>query len=106
MKTESSPSCYLAGGLGQHGELDMARLLSTSASEQGGSSRITVPEIARRLKVGRQAVYAMLEQGIIPGVRIGRRWLVTRIAYEGWERTCGMRAGAGLGQQPELKLLN
>lgn len=70
------------------------------------SSRITVPEIARRLDVGRLAVYSMLEGGIIPGVRIGRRWIVTRLAYESWERTCGMRFETGLNRQPELMVLN
>ena len=64
--------------------------------------RMSVEEIARRLHVGRLAVYAMLEQGIMPGVRLGRRWIITRHAYEQWERTCGMRAGAGLPTQPEV----
>jgi excisionase family DNA binding protein len=52
-------------------------------------SRIPIPEIAKRLGIGRLAVYTMLEQGIIPGVRIGRRWIVTQPAYEHWELTCG-----------------
>src|SRR3979490_305454 len=55
------------------------------------SSRISVPEIARRLDIGRLAVYVMLEQGLLPGIRLGRRWIVTRHAFEEWERTCGMR---------------
>jgi excisionase family DNA binding protein len=70
------------------------------------SSRISVLEIARRLAVGRQAVYAMLEQKLIPGIRFGRRWIITRHAYELWERTCGMRAGTGLPTQPEVTVLN
>ena len=41
------------------------------------SSRISVLEIARRLSIGRLAVYSMLEQGIIPGLRLGRRWIIT-----------------------------
>ena len=57
------------------------------------SSRMSVPEIANRLSVGRIAVYTMLEQGIIPAVRLGRRWIVTRHAFENWERTCGMPTG-------------
>ena len=69
------------------------------------SARITVPEIAKRLNVGRLAVYAMLEQGIIPGVRLGRRWIITRHAYEQWEHTCG-RPGAGLPTRPEVTVLN
>ena len=64
--------------------------------------RISVPEIARRLNIGRMAVYTMLEQGIIPGVRVGRRWLITRAAYATWEITCGLRSGAGLPPKPEV----
>ena len=70
------------------------------------SSRISVEEIAARLNIGRLAVYAMLEQGIIPGVRLGRRWIITRHAYEQWERTCGMRSGTGLNPQSEVMVLN
>ena len=53
------------------------------------TARMTVEEIARRLSVGRQTVYGMLERGILPGIQLGKRWLVTRHAYEEWERTCG-----------------
>jgi len=69
------------------------------------SSRISVSEIARRLNIGRLAVYTMLQQGIMPGLRLGRRWLVTRHAYQQWERSCGMHAGTGLHAQPELRVL-
>jgi excisionase family DNA binding protein len=68
--------------------------------------RISVPEIARRLKIGRQAVYLMLEQGIIPGVRLGRRWIVTREAYMKWERSCGLEPGAGLPAKPEVVVVH
>ena len=70
------------------------------------SSRISVPEIAQRLEIGRVAVYSLLEQGSLPGIRLGRRWIITRHAYEQWERTCGMRAGAGLPTEPEVTVLN
>jgi excisionase family DNA binding protein len=78
----------------------------TKPDSSSRSSRITVQEIARRLNLGRLAVYAMLEQGIIPAIRLGRRWIVTRHAYEQWERTCGMRDQAGLAAQPEVMVLN
>jgi excisionase family DNA binding protein len=74
--------------------------------EQQQSSRITVPEIARRLDIGRLAVYAMLDQGIIPGIRFGRRWIITRHAYEQWESMCGTRPGAGLLSAPEVTVVN
>jgi excisionase family DNA binding protein len=70
------------------------------------SGRMSVEEVARRLDIGRPAVYSMLEQGIIPGIRLGRRWIITRHAYEQWERTCGTRVGAGLQPQPEVTVLN
>ena len=69
-------------------------------------ARITVPEIAQRLHIGRLAVYAMLERGIIPAIRLGRRWIITVHAYRQWERTCGMRADALLNAQPEVTVLN
>jgi excisionase family DNA binding protein len=70
------------------------------------NSRVSVSEIARRLGIGRLAVYAMLEQGIMPGIRLGRRRIITRHACEQWERTCGMGAGAGLHARPEVTVLN
>ena len=70
------------------------------------SSRITVEEIAERLDIGRQAVYALLERGILPGIRLGRRWIVTRHAYEAWEHTCGTQDRAGLVSSSEVKVLN
>ena len=70
------------------------------------NSRITVEEIARRLGVGRQTVYKMLKQRSLPGIRVGRLWIITRHAYETWERTCGMRGGSGLEREPEVMVLN
>jgi len=68
-------------------------------------ARMSVPEIANRLNIGRLAVYTMLENGVLPGIRVGRRWIITRHAYEQWERTCGLRSGPGLGPEPELRVL-
>jgi excisionase family DNA binding protein len=86
----------------------MARKARASADELANSksSRISVLEIARRLSIGRIAVYSMLKQGIIPGVRLGRRWIITRHAYLVWERTCGLRSGTGLRHQPEVVVVN
>jgi excisionase family DNA binding protein len=54
--------------------------------------RITIEEIAGRLSIGRLAVYTLLQHREIPAIRLGRRWIVTRYAYEAWERTCGTSA--------------
>jgi excisionase family DNA binding protein len=68
-------------------------------------ARMTVEEIARRLAIGRLAVYAMLEQGLLPGIRLGRRWIVTRAAFEAWEKACGTRTepGPGLDSTPNMR---
>jgi excisionase family DNA binding protein len=73
-------------------QVERAERISGSAT-----GRISVPEIAQRLSVGRLAVYAMLEQGILPAIKLGRRWLITRHAYEAWERTCGIGFQGRLG---------
>lgn len=54
---------------------------------------MSIPEIASRLSIGRLAVYKMLEQGIIPAIRLGHRWIVPRHAFENWEGTYGVRTG-------------
>jgi len=73
-------------------------------------ARMTPQDVAKRLNVGTRAVYTMLEQGIIPGIRLGQRWLITRHAYLQWESTCGMRTNSdeatGLKSQPEVTVLN
>jgi excisionase family DNA binding protein len=38
-------------------------------------ARMTPKEVGHRLNVGTRAVYDMLEQGILPGIRPGRYWL-------------------------------
>ena len=69
-------------------------------------TRISIQEISQRLDIGRLAVYRMLDERIIPGIRLGRRWIVTRHAYEQWERNCGMRQALDLGRRPEVMVLN
>lgn len=64
------------------------RQTSTAASDpQPGIIRVS--EIAAELGVARATVYALLEQGLMPGIRpLGRvRWLVCRDAYQAWKAT-------------------
>jgi excisionase family DNA binding protein len=79
-----SPVNQLAGTL-----CTVSEGVHDSTGEVQQSTRVSIPEIAKRLQIGRQAVYGMLERGIIPGIRFGHRWIVTRYAYERWEKTCG-----------------
>jgi excisionase family DNA binding protein len=70
------------------------------------TARISVAEISRLLGVGRLTVYKMLKQEIIPSVRVGRCWIVTRLAFEQWERTCGLKSGAGFPALAEVNVVN
>lgn len=63
----------------------------TTPTSNGYSARITVPEICKRLNLGRRAVYGLLEARIIPSIRVGTRWVIARYAYEEWEKTFGQR---------------
>jgi excisionase family DNA binding protein len=67
------------------------------------NKRITIEEIADRLSIGRLAVYALLEQKEIPAIRLGRRWIVTRYAYENWERTCGTTPRTSTNVEPAVQ---
>jgi excisionase family DNA binding protein len=50
---------------------------------------ITIPEIADRLDVCEETVYNLCKRHIIPSIRPGRRFIISRTAYEKWEATIG-----------------
>ncbi len=78
------------------------RKLTMKELERDQNSRLTVLEIAKRLDIGRFAVYQLLESGELLSIRLGRRWIVTRQAFEVWERTCGTPRSHGFGGKPEV----
>jgi len=50
---------------------------------------IGVSEISERLGICEDTVYAMLKDGAIPNIRYGRRFIISRAAYERWESAIG-----------------
>ena len=50
---------------------------------------ITIPQIAARLGVCEETVYDLCKRHIIPSIRPGRRFIISRTAYEKWEATIG-----------------
>jgi len=50
---------------------------------------ITIPEIAVRLDVCEETVYDLCKRHIIPSIRPGRRFIISRTAYQKWEATIG-----------------
>jgi len=50
---------------------------------------ITVPQISERLGICEETIYDMLRDRKIPNIRYGRRFIISRAAYERWEGTIG-----------------
>lgn len=49
--------------------------------------RLTIPEVAARIRVTEETVGRWLTAGKLPGIRIsGRRWVVDLCELEAWER--------------------
>ena len=55
-------------------------------------TRMTVPEVAAYLGVGRTTVQRMLRAGTIPNVRVGKLFLISREAFERWWAAAGKAA--------------
>ena len=44
------------------------------------------------------------DAGVLPGIRVGRRWIFTRHSYEQWECTGGIQLRTGLHARPEVRV--
>lgn len=66
------------------------------------SGRMTIKEIMQRMQIGRDSVYAMLAAGELPGFRRGAtgQWIVTRQAFDTWEKNCGLRGPSASADRP------
>jgi excisionase family DNA binding protein len=48
-------------------------------------------ELGDMLGVSRASIYAGLRSGVIPSIRIGKRYIIARSAIDEWLRTAGQR---------------
>ena len=51
----------------------------------------SVDELARELGISRQAAYRELNNGSIPSIRMGRRFIIPRTAIQEWLRAAGQK---------------
>lgn len=49
---------------------------------KNANDTLTVEEIAKRLRIGRNQAYEAVRSGVVPSIRLGRRILVPRVAFE------------------------
>jgi excisionase family DNA binding protein len=54
-----------------------------------------VSEVAEILGVSRQTVLKYIKGGLVPGVRVGGRYLIMKDEFEAFLRSGGKRAGRG-----------
>lgn len=54
----------------------------TKAIVEAQPDVLTVEEARKRLRIGRNAVYDAIARKEIPTIRIGRKFLVPRVAFE------------------------
>jgi excisionase family DNA binding protein len=64
------------------------------AATQSVRTTITVPEMAQRIGVCEPKVRALLRDGVIPNIRHGRLYIVSRYAFERWEQSIGVPPAA------------
>ena len=62
---------------------------------------IRVREISERLGICEETVYEMLRDQAIPNIRYGRRFIISRVAYERWEATIGESIQPSAAKQPQ-----
>lgn len=55
------------------------------------NTTITIPEICLRLGLSEETVYDMLKAGDIPNIHRRRLFIISRAAYEDWEKTIGKK---------------
>jgi excisionase family DNA binding protein len=48
----------------------------------------TVAEVARLLALSRGGTYELVRKGVIPAVRLGRRWVIPKARFQAWLDSC------------------
>jgi len=56
---------------------------------------LSVKQVAQILGIGINQAYEACEKNLIPSIRFGRRWIISRTAFERWLCTCGIENQSG-----------
>jgi excisionase family DNA binding protein len=67
---------------------------NTNAAEQSKNVIPSVDHLARELGISRQSAYAGLRAGTIPGIRLGKRFIIPRAAIDQWLKSAGQAVHA------------
>lgn len=64
---------------------------------------MTLPEVARYLRVNRSTIYHLAQQGLIPASKVGRQWRFHPQVIEEWLKSGGVPISSGVtrGKPPK-----
>jgi len=65
---------------------------SGRSTQRNRTTYSSVDELAKEIGISRQNAYTALHRGIIPSIRIGKRFILPRSAIAEWLRTAGQQA--------------
>ena len=63
--------------------------LKTRRSQEAGNVYPNVDALAQELGISRQSAYSGLRDGSIPGIHLGKRWILPRAAIAAWLANAG-----------------
>lgn len=49
----------------------------------------TVKEVKEMLGIGENKAYEMVQCGIIPNIKMGKRYIIPKVAFDNWLANCG-----------------
>lgn len=51
---------------------------------------LTIPEVAKLLRVGQKTAYTLAREGKLPAIRVGNQWRCSKKSLEQWVEAGGM----------------
>jgi len=62
-------------------------------------SIMTLPELAKYIRVHKSTVYRMLKQNRIPAIKVGNQWRFKKDRIDRWLETDGLKVSAEIGEE-------
>ncbi|MDH5405815.1 MAG: helix-turn-helix domain-containing protein [Candidatus Aminicenantes bacterium] len=62
-------------------------------------SIMTLPELAKYIRVHKSTVYRMLKQNRIPAIKVGNQWRFKKERIDQWLETNGMKTSSDIAEE-------
>ena len=84
LQTPIDSNCYSKGCSLAYGE-EWAPFLETP--KQGSDEILTIEELSEYLKISKSSLYKLVQEGSLPGTKIGRHWRFQREVIDNWMKS-------------------